>query len=218
MKTITIKGMGNATIKPDLIVVTMRLESEDKEYDKALNFAANKIEELNKSLEEIGFKKDSIKTTNFNVHTNYENIRDNNGVYKNVFKGYASIHNLKIEFDLDMKRLSTVLAVISNCLAKPEFSIAFTVKDQELVKKELLKSIANNAKEKALILCEASNVKLGELLSISYNFDEINLLSNTNYNVESRYMMKAEARCASIDIEPEDIKVNDSATFVWEIK
>ena len=217
MKTITIKEMGNATIKPDLIVVTIRLESEDKEYDKALSFAANKIEELNKSLEEIGFNKNAIKTTSFNVHTKYENIRDNN-VYKNIFKGYVCIHNLKIEFTLDIKKLSQVLSVISNCLAKPEFEIAFTIKDSESLKKELLKSIANNAKEKAMILCEASNVKLGELLSISYNFDEINLLSNTNYKVESSYMMKAEARCTSIDIEPEDIKINDSATFVWEIK
>lgn len=32
MKTITVKGVGNASVKPDLIVISMRLETEDKEY------------------------------------------------------------------------------------------------------------------------------------------------------------------------------------------
>lgn len=216
MKTITVKGQGKISVKPDLIIVSMTLESKDKDYDKTMQSAAEKIDAVNKSLEKIGFNKNAVKTTNFNVRTDYENVRDDGGRYKNVFKGYVCNHNLQVEFDFDTKRLAEVLAAISTCLAKPEFSIAFTVKDKSAINKELLQSAAKNAKEKAEILCEASGVKLGELSSIDYSWGDINVYSNTDYRVQGR-MMKAEACLANIDIEPDDISVSDCATFVWEI-
>ena len=216
MRTITVKGVGNITIKPDFIVVTMKLKTENKEYNKAIELASEKIEQLNKSLEKVGFKKSAVKTTSFNVQTTYENIKDNDGRYKSVFSGYVFNHNLKVEFDLDMTRLTKVLSVISECIAKPEFFITFTIKDSSVVKSELLKSAVHNAKQKAEILCSASGVTLGKLASIEYNWADINVFSNTNYRVD-RCMMKESADLVNLDIEPDDIKVNDSATFVWEI-
>ena len=217
MKTITVKGMGRVTLKPDWTVISMRLETEDKEYDKTMESAAERIDLLNKSLSEIGFEKKAVKTTNFNVRTNYENVRDKEGTYKSVFKGYVCTHSLKIEFDFDMKQLAKALSAISLCLAKPELSISFTVKDPAAVNEELLKSAAQNAEEKAKILCSASGVKRGDLVSIQYNWGDTDADSGTDYKIESRCMMKAEACLSNISIEPDDIRVNDTATFVWEI-
>lgn len=215
-RTITVKGTGHVSVKPDLIVVSMTLETENRDYGKTMEFAAGKIELLNNSLEKIGFEKKSVKTTNFNVRTDYENVRDNKGNYKSVFKGYVCRHNLKVEFGFDTGLLAKVLSAVSECMAAPELSIAFTVKDPSFISEELLKSAAKNAKEKAEILTLASGVKLGELTSIDYNFGEINVYSDTDYKVGSR-MMKAEACLNSVDVEPDDISVSDSATFVWEI-
>lgn len=217
MKTITIKGIGQVTLKPDLIVISMKMETVDKEYDKTMEISTKRIEELNKALEEIGFKKESILTTNFNVSTRYESIRNKDGIYQNVFKGYACIHNLKLEFDFDTKILAKVLSKISLCLAKPELSITFTIKDQTKVNEELLKSATKNAKEKAMILASSSGVTIKDLISINYDFEEIALYSNTEYRVENRCMMKAESYLANINIEPDDIKINDTVTFIWEI-
>ncbi|MCI5939363.1 MAG: SIMPL domain-containing protein [Bacilli bacterium] len=217
MKTITIKGIGQIALKPDLIVISMKMETIDKEYDKTMEISAKRIDELNKALEEIGFKKESILTTNFHVSTRYESIRDKDGIYKNVFKGYGCIHNLKLEFDFDTKILAKVLSKISLCLAKPELSITFTIKDKTKVNEELLKSATKNAKEKALILSSSSGVTLKDLISINYDFKDISLYSNTEYTVENRCMMQAESYLANVNIEPDDIKINDTITFVWEI-
>ena len=217
MKTITVKGTGRLSVKPDLIVISMRLETGEKEYDKTTELAAERIDQLDRALGEVGFGKGVMKTTSFNVRTDYENVRDKDGAYKSVFKGYVCNHNLKIEFDFDMKKLAQVLSAISRCVAKPELSVAFTVKDPSAVGEELLRSAAKNAREKAEILCSASGVKLGELVSIDYNRGELNAYSDTDYKIESRCMMKAEACLSNIAIEPDDIDVNDSAAFVWEI-
>lgn len=218
IRTITVKGMGRVSAAPDYVVISMSLESQAMEYEETMEQAAKQIEALNASLEKVGFEKKSVKTTNFNVRTDYERIKNRDGEYKSVFNGYVCSHRLKVEFDFDTKRLAQTLYAISKCLAKPELSISFTVKDPSAVSKELLKSATVNAKAKAEILCEASGVELGQLLSIDYNWGELNIVSRTDYMLEEKCMAMPMGALADMDIEPDDIDVNDTATFVWEIK
>ena len=84
MKTITVKGMGKVSVKPDLIVISMNLETKDKDYEQTMNLASEKINMLSKALQNVGFKKDDIKTCHFNIRTNYESERDGKGIYKSV--------------------------------------------------------------------------------------------------------------------------------------
>lgn len=215
MRTITVKGIGAVSVKPDLIVLGLSMETAEYEYDAAMKAAAEKIDFLNKALEAAGFEKKSAKTADFRVRADYDRRNDGKGNYTSVFMGYKCRHELKIEFDFDTKRLAKALSEISKCIAKPEISIDFTVKDSSAVSGELLKAAAKNAREKAEILCAASGAKLGELLSIDYNWGELHLYSATDYDVEGKCMMPGAAD--DMDIEPEEIKVRDTATFAWEI-
>lgn len=215
MRTITVKGIGAVSVKPDLIVLRLSMETAEYEYDAAMKAAAEKIDFLNKALEAAGFEKKSAKTADFRVRADYDRLNDGKGNYTSVFMGYKCRHELKIEFDFDTKRLAKALSEISKCIAKPEISIDFTVKDSSAVSGELLKAAVKNAREKAEILCAASGAKLGELLSIDYNWGELHLYSATDYDVEGKCMMPGAAD--DMDIEPEEIKARDTATFEWEI-
>lgn len=215
MRTITVKGIGAVSVKPDLIVLRLSMETAEYEYDAAMKAAAEKIDFLNKALEAAGFEKKSAKTADFRVRADYDRLNDGKGNYTSVFMGYKCRHELKIEFNFDTKRLAKALSEISKCIAKPEISIDFTVKDSSAVSGELLKAAVKNAREKAEILCAASGAKLGELLSIDYNRVELHLYSATDYDVEGKCMMLGAAD--DMDIEPEEIKARDTATFAWEI-
>ena len=215
MRTITVKGIGAVSVKPDLIVLRLSMETAEYEYDAAMKAAAEKIDFLNKALEAAGVEKKSAKTADFRVRADYDRLNDGKGNYTSVFMGYKCRHELKIEFDFDTKRLAKALSEISKCIAKPEISIDFTVKDSSAVSGELLKAAVKNAREKAEILCAASGAKLGELLSIDYNWGELHLYSATDYDVEDKCMMLGAAD--DMDIEPEEIKARDTATFEWEI-
>lgn len=218
-RTITVKGTGKVSARPDYVTLSMLLESLDQSYDKAMELATKQIGELTDALAGTGFAKEALKTTNFDVRTDYNNEKDKRGNWKKIFNGYVVSHNLKLDFDFDMDRLSKALAAIANCAAHPQLSVAFTIKDPAAVKAEMLRSAAANAKEKAEILCAASGVKLGELVNIDYNWSEINIHSNTRYMLADECLREAAPMNAkSIDIEPEDINLNDCATFVWELK
>lgn len=216
-RTITVKGVGAVSAKPDLIIITMTLGNTQKDYESALEFSAKQIQKICSALVQIGFDKTDLKTTDFNVRTSYDSVKDRQGNYKSVFEGYECSHRLKLEFDLDNSLLGKVLSAIASCSANPVLSIAFSIKEPSAVSAELLKSATVNAKAKAEILCESSGVKLGSLLSIDYNWGELNIYSPTNYDMEDKLMPMDCSAISGMNFEPDDIDVRDTATFVWEI-
>lgn len=129
--------------------------------------------------------------------------------------GGSKIHERLAHFFID---IYMILSSISASGAKPELSIAFTVKEPSKVSRTLLENASLNAKEKADVLCHCLGVKLGELLSIDYNWGELNILSRTRYEIADEMMpLMAASECSVPEIEPDDIDVRDTATFVWEI-
>lgn len=58
---------------------------------------------------------------------------------------------------------------------------------------------------------------MGDLIAIDYNWGELDIYSHTHYDCCEDAIPPMMA-CKSIDIEPDDIDVSDTATFVWEIK
>ena len=215
-RTITVKGIGKVSAKSDYVVLSMSLQAHHMNYEKTMDEATEQFEQLKKSLVSVGFDEESIKTKSFDVRIDQKRVEDKNGNYKYVFNGYIVSHTLKVEFDFDSKMLSYALNAVATCLANPQLTIVFTVKDATAINEMMLRSATVNAKRKAEILCEASNVKMGQLLSIDYNWGELNIYSKTRYDMDEDCMPMV-SMSKLIDIEPDDIDVSDTATFVWEI-
>lgn len=214
MATVTVKGMGSISVKPDLIRLDLDMQSRSKDCGEAMDHAESGLDELRNVLEEVGFSRDALRTASFDVHTEYESVPDENGNYRNVFKGYCCAHIMKLEFDLDTERLAQVLRAISTTEAAPQLSVCFTVRDAETIREELIRSSAANARRKAELLCDASGVKLGRLMKISYDRSEMNFISEARYSMDMRCLGVS---AKSVSIEPDDIKLTDSAEFEWEI-
>ena len=83
MKTITVKGVGSAASKPDLVLLSIALRSINMDYERSMKEAADKVSELNESLIPLGFEKEAIKTTDFHVDTEYESKKDRYGNFGN---------------------------------------------------------------------------------------------------------------------------------------
>lgn len=214
-RTITVKGTGSVTRRPDMINVSITLKSRNKLYDQAMEAASVRLDTLQNALAGAGFQKQDLKTASLTVETEYRSVHDKDGNYHSVFQGYCCSQRLSLDFDFDTVRLASVLSAIACCISEPELSIRFFVKDKAAVSSKLLKSAAHNAREKAEILTKAAGVKLGDLLRIDYNWAELDVYSNTNFGIEEKC-----AGCggiADMDIVPEDICVTDTATFVWQI-
>lgn len=209
--TITVKGVGTATTKPDYVKVFMNINSEKPTYDEAISDANQRIALLQNSLISAGYAKDDLKTLDFSVDSRYDSIEEN-GRYRREFAGYSCSYRLKISFDFSQNALAKTLNAVADSGSDAEFTITFTVKEPEKLSEQLLISATENARAKAEALCKASGKKLGEILSIDYNWGEI-LLRENSIDTLSRAVPLA----AMPDFTPDDINSSDTVTFVWKI-
>lgn len=214
MRKITVKGMGSASVKPDLIVLSLDLKTQLDTYEETMEEAADSSQKLVEAIVEKGFEKDDLKTTHFSVDTVYESYQDDQRNWRRRFSGYECQQSFRLEFEMDFERLSQVLSAITYAPIMPVFNIQFTVKDSNKVSKELLRSATENAKEKAEVLADAAGFELGEIVDIDYNWGRIDLYSPMDYQMYEAAPRMAEA---TPHIVPEDIDVSDTVTFVWEI-
>lgn len=218
-KRITVQGGGKVRVKPDLVELTLQIEGREKEYEKAARNASDQIEKLSSALSALGFGENELKTTGFNVRTEYESVRDPSGEYREQFARYVCFHSFKLTFDFSPQRLSDTLSAIASSGAKPQLYISFTAKNPEKISAALLRAAAKNAREKAKTLAKASGAALGELVSIDYGFADRAFYSNTRVEMQRDFggapMMAKSAFGDSF--APEDLELSDHATFVWEL-
>ena len=115
MRTITVKGTGSVSARPDYIILSLNIEALSETYDRAMSEAAERIERLQGAAVCVGYHKEDLKTTSFDVQTRYENVKDRQGNYKREFAGYACTYRLKLAFDFDSKQLAKVISAIADC-------------------------------------------------------------------------------------------------------
>ena len=216
-RTIRVTGKGNLKVQPDQIRILISLEDTFALYEEAVRESAKQTEEVKAVLCGAGLEKKSVKTLDFGVRPKYENYQYND-VWKKRLIGYTFSHEMKVEFDRDQELLGKVLEKLASCPRHPEFDIEYTIKDEEEAKSKLLEKAVKDSKRKAEILCGASDVRLGELVTIDYSWGEMRFLSETSNNICCRGADDRMMALGAVDIEPDDIDISDTVTVVWEIE
>ncbi len=216
-RIITVKGTGTVSSKPDTVVLTMDLDSRHAEYGKCMKLATKELETLRRAIAGCQFADDALKTTDFRIEAVYKSCKDSSGTWHDLFDVWCCSHELKLEFPLDCERLTRVLAALAKCDSHPKIKVKFRVADRDAICEALLRDAAQNARRKAEILCAASGVTLGELVTIDYNWGELSIFSRTNYENDCEGIIFGSCSEKGISIDPEEVKNSDTVTFVWNI-
>ena len=217
---LTVKGIGKISLSSDQTVIDITIESRDMDYNKTVDMQHEKTQELKNALTELGVDISKLKTSNFNVNTNYENIQTDNGRWERKFAGYIGTHHLSLKFGFDTEKLKWIISAVTSCKkANPIFNISFDVKDKESVNDKLLELAVSDAMKKAAVLSSAANVDLGGILSIDYDNEDVNYASPTTmHSTLYRGMDCGKESAPDISFEPESIQSRAEVTVVWEIK
>ena len=217
MKTIKITGIGTASMSPNEIELRFTLNTQDFNYNNAIEKHDLKLIEFNNLLKELGFKKEDLKTSYFNISPRYKNVKKLNGDYKEEFDGYYVNQNLILNFDYDMNLLDKIINKLSTSNIKQRLNINFTIKKKEEFKNLILENACCDARKKAEILANACNQKIIGITSIDYSFSNIHLYSSTRYE-ESYECCKSKMSSIGSNITPNDIESTENVTFVFEIE
>ena len=197
-RTIRVEGTGKIKAKADHITLDFRLFTEDKVYEKAMTTSNEHYEKLAKSIVSAGFKRDDLKTKELKVMTKYDQEHDGK-IYHQVFKGYEISYHLELSFALDLKKLNHLLGEISKQGSTPEFSISFSVSNDQEFRNEALAMAAQDAKNKAQVLAEAMGVKLGHIKHMG------TMESTSGFTSKIQYPTM-QMRAMNVDITPQDVE------------
>ncbi len=210
MAAIKITGTGKASRPANYTEVTVTVKRTAKTCAEAVEKTDGRVCELFRLIEEKGFGKDVLKTTNFGVSAEYENERKD-GEYIRKFIGFSCREGLKLCFPFTAQALSAAVSVLCGEGAEEQVSIAFTVEQSEALKSEALEKAYADALSQANTLARASGKKLGKLLTINSGGAE-----GVPYSATA--VVPAALSARSVSVAPEDVGLSVSVTAEWELE
>lgn len=214
---IVVKGIGKESLKPNLIGLNLRFKEDDVDYNKVLENGSKVVNRfINDVLVPSGLNSEDLKTTNLNVK---ENRVYNNTTGEYELKGYSYNQNSYIEFDYNNELLSDLinrLKYFSNSLS---YSVNYSIKDEEEVKKSLYTKAFNDAKNQAEIIALANNQKLARCIKASFESFEDNITSNSSFDDMTSYSKTMNNNNFDIDfnkiLTPENITIKQEIYCMW---
>ncbi len=209
---LTVLATGKGTLAPDTIQMNFTLNALQPEYNEAVDAASLQLSQLHACLEDVGFSKQELVTTDFYINTQYEHVKDEVGNYKQVFRGYSVRHSLKLLMPFNMMQLSSVVGAISICRANPELNLQFIIKNTQELKELALQDASKKAQRQAQVLADSLQVNLESIKEINMlkDYPEIQPRSyQPDYLVaESSYM----------DITPEDVQTEVTISVTYHTR
>jgi uncharacterized protein YggE len=206
--TITVTGSTQLSCEPELLCIYIKIITLDlKSAVIARDDAARIIDQVLKSLKNLGISEDDIETVSYNIQPKYE--WEN---CKNVFKGYEVTVTMKIT----LKNFDIAGQVIDASVDAGAFidriSFELSKEKQNELKTLVMADAAKDAKAKAKAVTSALDEELGRVKSVN--------IDNYAYNPYDYYKYDglnfAEA-APPTSILPSDLTISASVNVVFEI-
>lgn len=217
MGQIIVTGKGRLSLHPDTIVVKFRSSAVYTDYAETIAMASKATKDLKALIAKAGIDGELLKTRNLDIRPKHETYYDNKDHRHERFVGYEYNHSSQIKIENDNKLLGKLIYVVSTSPLDVNFDISYTVKDIEKAKNDLLREAVKDAKMKAEVLSDVVGVKLKEIKSIDYSWDELEIYSHPLRLEACEYRSAEPSDSLDIDINAEDIEISDTVSIVWEI-
>ncbi len=208
-RTLEVRGVGTNKAMPDIGVLTIEATIVNPKFADAVRGLNAKTELLIAQLQTIGFKKESIKTTDFSVSKNM--VWENN---KNIDKGYVARQNITIEFPNSKEKIGAILTSFMSSDNDVRFSFNFilSAEKEKQVNDVVLTLAIENAKSRAELIAATAKQTLGVIQHIAYG------TQNTVPMYKSAMLGRAAVGNESLGFDVKEMTLTDEVTIVWELK
>lgn len=167
-KSDVVKIQGECIVRaiPENIVFYLEISERDDNYSKCLSKALQSRNKLREKLLKNGIEDSTIKTIDISVKEVYHS-------QENPKPKFQAIMSMQIENKYTLKLSDDVVKSILNETFELEFSISFKLSEiqKEKMRTNAIELALKDAFSKAEILSKNSNVKLGNINTITYGDD-----------------------------------------------
>jgi uncharacterized protein YggE len=166
---INVLGEGQASVAPDMAVLTLSVVRNGKTAEAALSASSAAMKDVLSAIKSDGIADRDIQTSNFSIYPQYRHPDPKGGVIEPPqVIGYEVSNTLTLKVR-DLQKLGGLIDRSVKLGVNQGGQIAFTNDKPDDVMTEARKKAVAEALAKARTLTDAAGVKLGRILEISEN-------------------------------------------------
>jgi uncharacterized protein YggE len=205
-----VTGEGKVMATPDVVLLSLGIESEAKTVAQAQRDAAEAMDGVVKALKSNGVAEKDIQTQRFSIYPVRKWIEDEQ---REIIIGYR-VTNIVVAKIRQVDKAGTIIDDVAEAggdLTRID-SIGFTIDDPTPYYKEARAKAVGDAIAKAKQMAQVADIKLGKLLYISEGTQYVPQV------VVRDYAMKAEgAAPAPTPISPGELEIRVTVQMVYNI-
>ncbi len=160
---VTVSGEGIVTAEPDLAEIEIGVVTEAKAAPQASKENATKLAKVIAEIKKLVGPGDEIKTIGYSVNPNYRYPREGG---KPELTGYTATNIVRVRTGA-LPGVGSMIDVATQAGANRIQRLVFTLKDEDVAKREALRSAAAKAKAKAEDVARALGLKVARILSVN---------------------------------------------------
>jgi uncharacterized protein YggE len=210
--TLTVSATGSLDVFPDTAFVTVGMETAGKSLSEAQRKNSVVMQKVMERFRELKIDKERIQTSSFTVTPQYKPQPPRRSEPPEII-GYTVSNTVTVEVR-DLEKVATVIDEALVAGSNHFEGLQWALRDEQQARLRALKIAAAKAREKAMALSEALNVKLVRLMTVNEGGQVIRPLS---YAVPPMSAM-AETPRAEPPISSGEMKVEATVTLIYEIK
>lgn len=157
-RSIQVSGEGIIKVKPDIAYVTLGVQTKHQNAQQAQTENTTKMNEVLKTLKQLGIDEKDIQTSQYSVYPEYRYI-EKTGERKE--DGYIVNHLLQVTIR-DITKIGKVLDSTLTQGVNVSHDIQFGISKEEEYYQEALKAAMKNAQGKAEAIGQTMSVKIGK--------------------------------------------------------
>ena len=209
-RTITVTGVGEITVEPDVAYVNFGVTTEGKTAEEAQSENAKIFANVNKVLfEQLKIDQKDVQTVGFHVHPEYAYPKGK----EPVISGYSATHSIRVTCR-ELERIGELLDAVSKAGANQINSVQFATEKARQYEMEAMKEAMKNAREKAEVLAAAENQTIKGVVSIAQQSGN----SGAYYRGATGYGLDiaASAESAGSSVNPGEIVITTQVHVTYE--
>lgn len=175
---ISVSGEAQLEAKPDSAIISLEVESTQKESIDAKKEVDNRINKLLDGLSKFAIKEEDVSASRINTQPDY----DYQG-RERVLKGYQANRTVKISLN-NIDKLNELLDFALSVQINQIQNIELKSTNEKALQDEVNALAVKNAKQKGSSLAQAFDAKLGKIYSINSASSHMRSRYGANHDVE----------------------------------
>ncbi|TWG92927.1 hypothetical protein L598_004600000230 [Mesorhizobium sp. J18] len=209
---ITVSGEGEATVSPDMALLTLAVVRQAKTAREALDANNEAMTSVIEAMKEAGIEARDIQTSGLSISPQYVYPDEKNGEKEPRITGYEVTNTLSLRVR-DLTKLGEVIDQSVTLGVNQGGGITFTNDDPSATLKEARKRAVTEALDKARTLAEAAGVELGDVIEISERS-----INQPPMPFQAKAMRMEAAAPASVPIEAGENSYHVQVNVTLELK